>query len=41
VNNLTISRAGADTIDGATTLVLGALQAADLESDGVSKWGVM
>jgi hypothetical protein len=39
-NSVTISRAGADTIDGGTTFVLGALQAADLESDGVSKWGI-
>jgi len=40
-NTFTISRAGADTIDGGTSLALGALQAADLESDGVSKWGVL
>jgi hypothetical protein len=41
VNTVTVARAGADTIDGATTYVLGALQAADLESDGSTKWGVM
>lgn len=40
-NTVTISRAGADTLDGGTTYVLGALQAATLVSDGVSAWYVV
>jgi hypothetical protein len=38
---VTVSRAGADTIDGGTSTVLGSLQAVDLISDGVSKWGIV
>lgn len=40
-NTVTISRAGADTIDGGTTYVLGALQSAEVLSDGSSKWYVL
>ena len=39
-NTVTIARAGADTIDGAATFVLGALQACELQSDGATGWGV-
>lgn len=38
-NKITISRAGADTINGATTFSMGVqFQIVDLISDGVSKW---
>jgi len=41
-NDFTVSRAGADTIDGATTKVLGAqYDYLRLVSDGVSKWHVI
>lgn len=34
----TIQRAGADTIDGGTSMTLGALGSQDFETDGVSAW---
>ncbi len=37
-NNLTVTAAGSDTIDGSATLVLTAGQSAVIYSDGVSKW---
>jgi hypothetical protein len=38
-NNITIQRAGSDTIDGANTLVISAnFGRATIYSDGVSKW---
>jgi hypothetical protein len=39
-NTVSVVRAGADTIDGGTTFVLGALQSCDIVSDGVSAWGI-
>lgn len=39
--NVTINRAGADTIEGATSLTLGVGEAIDLISDGTSAWYVL
>lgn len=40
-NTVTIARAGADTIDGAATYVMGALQGVHIVADGVSAFGVI
>lgn len=38
VNTVTVQRIGADTVDGAVSIALGANAGRTLVSDGVSKW---